>query len=374
MKKLEKHMSTLLLALAIVLSCAACGGGQESAGGGSGGASGGASDSGSGVSVEEFEGAEWTLAHNRTEDSRSAKAAEAFAKAVTEKTDGKIQITVYGNSSLGDYSVVQERVSLGDVTMQMADFSKAVDPSLVLPSVPYIISTWEEFEEYYHVGHEGAIMAEFAEERLALQNIKLLGCYPQYFGSICSAEAIENWQDPLAPKNQKARVPTEMPMEKTAETFGFLPVGMPSSEAYTAIQTGIVTGMFGGGTEYYWNQMKDIINYILPVNTHPNTYWLYINADALAAIPEEYQQLLYDLADEYLFESGLKDAIAEMTLYEEYFTEKGGTVYEVTEEIQKAYADACRENVWPLLANEDYLGESGLEIFHKFMDAYGIAY
>lgn len=369
MKNLVRHASAWILALTIMLSCAACGGQGGSSGGG-----GTTPDGGPSVSTEDFEGVSWTLAHNRTEDSRSAKAVEAFANAVTEKTDGKIQITIYGNSSLGDYSVVQERVSLGDVTMQMADFSKAVDPSLVLPSVPYIISTWDEFEEYYHVGQEGAIMAEFADERLALQNIKLLGCYPQYFGSICSAEPIENWQDPMAAKGQKARVPTEMPMEKTAETFGFLPVGMASSEAYTAIQTGIVSAMFGGGTEYYWTQMKDIINYILPVNTHPNTYWLYINADALAAIPEEYQQLLYDLADEYLFESGLKDAIAEMTLYEDYFTQNGGTVYEVTEEIQAAYANACRENVWPLLATEDYLGEGGLEIFHQFMDAYGIAY
>lgn len=363
MRKIQRRLYALALALVMAASCTACGGGKTTA-----------ETSSSDVSADEFEGVEWTMAHTRTEDSRAALAAAAFAEAVEEKTDGKIKITVYGNSSLGDYSTVQERVSLGDVTMQMADYSPDVDSSLALIGIPYIISNWDEFDEYYHLGQEGAMMAEFAQERFALQNITVLGCYPQYFGSICSATPIENWEDPGVVKNLKCRVPTAVNFEKMAEVFGLQPVGMPASEAYTAMQTGIIDSMLGGGTEYYWAQMKDVVNYILPVNTHPVSYWMYINTDAFNAIPEEYQTLLYELADEYLYTPGLEAAKSETTMYEEYFAANGATVYEVTDEIQQAYADAYRENVWPLLATEDNLGEAGLEIFHQFMDVYGISY
>ena len=46
-----------------------------------------------------------------------------------------------------------------------------------------------------------------------------------------------------------------------------------------------------------------------------------------------------------------------------YFKEQGSTVYEVTPEIQKAYTDAYRNNVYPTLYAEDTmgLGEAGLE-------------
>lgn len=386
MKKGFKSVLALMLAFAMIFALAACGSSSSSTAPASSGSSNSGSSSSSGSSgstntstaasdpVDDFAGVEWTFAHTRTEDSRAAKAAVAFAEAVEKETNGKIKINVQGNGALGDYTTVQERVSLGDVTMQMADFSKQVDPALGLATTPYMISTWEEMDQYLHPGKEGAIIADFSAERLALQNITLISGYPQYFGAICSAKPIPSWEDPSVSKNLKCRVPTEKPYEMMATTFGFQPTGMPASEAYTALQTGTIDSMLGGGTEYYWNQLKDVVDYILPVNTHPTVYFLYINTDAWNSLPEDYQKLVYDLADQYLWDSGFEDAQKEATLYEEYFKEQGSTVYEVTPEIQKAYTDAYRNNVYPTLYAEDTmgLGEAGLEIFGQFLDLYGI--
>lgn len=369
-----KKVITLVLALGLVLAlfsgCGTTGSGSVS----STGTTAAASSGSSAAAADDFKGVEWTLAHTRSDDSRAAKAAVAFADAVSEATDGKIKITVYGNASLGDYTTVQERVTLGDVTMQMADLAKTLDTSMIIPTIPYIISTWDEFEQYYHVGADGAKIADFAADRLTKQGITLISCYPQYFGTIASAKPIENWDNPTASKGLKVRIPTEKAFENLSSLFGFQGTGMAASEAYTAIQTGVVDGFIGGGTEYYWNQYRDVVSYILPINTHPVCYWLYINSEALSSIPQDYQDIVMELADQYLYTAGLEDAKSEGTMYEDNFTKQGATVYDVSDELLAEYTDTYRQQAWPQIATEDYLGKDGLALFQQFMDQYNIKY
>lgn len=59
--------------------------------------------------------AQWKLAHIRPADSVIERDLQAFAKEVREATSGRIDIRIYGSSQLGDYTVVQEKVSLGSV-------------------------------------------------------------------------------------------------------------------------------------------------------------------------------------------------------------------------------------------------------------------
>ena len=71
--------------------------------------------------------AQWKLAHIRPADSVIERDLQAFAKEVREATDGRIDIRIYGSSQLGDYTVVQEKVSLGSVEMSCESVSTQVD-------------------------------------------------------------------------------------------------------------------------------------------------------------------------------------------------------------------------------------------------------
>ena len=80
--------------------------------------------------------AQWKLAHIRPADSVIERDLQAFAKEVREATDGRIDIRIYGSSQLGDYTVVQEKVSLGSVEMSCESVSTQVDKrflSYILP-------------------------------------------------------------------------------------------------------------------------------------------------------------------------------------------------------------------------------------------------
>lgn len=322
------------------------------------------------ATTEDFTPVVWKLSHTRKEDSRAGIAIQKFADTVKEKTNGAITIEIYGNGSLGDYTTVQERVSMGDVQMQMSDMSTSVDPSLVVPTIPYLLSNWDDVKKYTTVS-DGGILVDFLQKRLALQNITLLNNYPQYFASICSTKEIPNYTDPTASKGLKMRVPTSAPFEKLGNLFGFSATPMASSECYTSMQTGVIDGVIGGGTEYYYSSYADLIKYILPVNTHYVCYWIFVNSSAFNALPAEYQQIITDALTE-LHDQGMVDAMAETTTYEEKFSEQGATIYKLTDDQVAAYAEAYRTQVWPELGT-DILGDEGLAVLKQFADAYGVS-
>jgi len=322
------------------------------------------------TTAKEFEPVVWKLSHTRKEDSRAGIAIQKFADTVKEATNGNIAIEIYGSSSLGDYSTVQERVSMGDIQMQMSDLSTNIDSSLIVPTVPYLLSSWDDVTKYTTVS-DGGILVDFLQERLSEQNITLLNNYPQYFASVCSTKEIQNYKDPTANKELKMRVPTSVPFEKLGNLFGFSATPMASSECYTSMQTGVIDGVIGGGTEYYYSSYNELVKYILPINTHYVCYWICINSEAYNSLPAEYQQIITDALNE-LHDQGLEDAMAETTTYEDKFRDEGATIYELTDEEVAAYADAYRSEVWPTLGT-DILGDGGLEILQQFAGAYGVS-
>lgn len=56
----------------------------------------------------------WKLAHIRPEGTAIDLAMKEFAKQVKERTSGRVDIMIFPASQLGDYTTVQERVSVGD--------------------------------------------------------------------------------------------------------------------------------------------------------------------------------------------------------------------------------------------------------------------
>lgn len=320
-------------------------------------------------SVEDFKPVTWKLGHIRPEGSRTHETAKWFADEVKKQTGGKINIEIYPARSLGDYEIVQECVSMGEIEMALQGAGQSVDKSLILPTLPYIISNWDEAIRYTDM--ETGIIAKFTKERLAAQNITLLGHYPMYFACIASAKEIPDYQNPTTTRNLKARVPTSRAFDLLGTTFGFISTPLPSSENFTSLQTGIVDAVIGGGAEYYWGELKDVTKYLLPCNTHFETQWLMINTDVWESIPKEFQEVILSLANE-LQEKGFEAARAEEKSYYEKFEANGATVYELTPEQLDAYAKVYREKCWPLL--EEDIGEEGVKILNQIRDELGIAH
>ena len=72
-------------------------------------------------------------------------------KAVSERTDGKFKLALYG-PELGDWVEVAEMVTKGTIDMALNSMPTTFDPRWNIVYSPYIVSTYEEAKEAYGPG------------------------------------------------------------------------------------------------------------------------------------------------------------------------------------------------------------------------------
>lgn len=301
----------------------------------------------------------WKIGHVRPEGTSTHDDTMAFAEALNAGSEGKLTLEVYPASQLGDYSVVQERVSLGDIEMQLAPLATSVNKGLGIASAPYLVSTWDEAREVF--ARDGKLMSEI-DVMLADQNIKLLASYPKYFGGIALAVEPDSPADPNVDKGIKIRVPAMKAYEMTANALGFIATPIAYSEAFTSMQTGIVDGVIGSGAEGYYSSFRDLTKYYLPVNDHFEMWFLYMSLDIWNELTAEEQELVMNSSvnlenDRYVV------AEEEQAQYEQDLRDLGIVVYEFTDEELAAMKTKIQEEVWP-----DIKDEFGAELFDSIVN------
>ena len=185
----------------------------------------------------------WKFSHTRAEGTDNDIMANKFADSLTGAIDG-LKIEMYPNNQLGDYTVVQEAVGLGEVQLMLGSMSNGVDPTLSVQIAPYLVNTWDEAYDWYN--STDGLMYHYVAERLEMQNIHLLAVMPKYFGAIMTTTPASNIDNPTANKSVKIRVPQMKSFEQFASAVGFQTTPLPTSDTFTALQTGVVNGSCGG--------------------------------------------------------------------------------------------------------------------------------
>ena len=66
-----------------------------------------------------------------------------------------MKVKIYAASALGDYTSVQERISVGAVDMAVQPAAAAADRKMQISSFPYIAENWNQARKIYGPG--GAI-------------------------------------------------------------------------------------------------------------------------------------------------------------------------------------------------------------------------
>ncbi|MDA3948365.1 MAG: TRAP transporter substrate-binding protein DctP [Spirochaeta sp.] len=298
----------------------------------------------------------WKVGHVRPQGTSTDVDLTAFADAVAENSDGTITIDVFPASQLGNYTVVQERVGIGDVEMQLAPASNGVTKALGITSAPYLVTDWEDAQQTFAWGGD---LMNAVEELFAGENIKVLAQYPKYFGGIALAEEPADPTNPYADQGLKIRVPGIKSFELTATALGYLATPIPFSEAFTAMQTGIVEGVIGSGAEGYWSSFRDLTNYYLPVNSHFEMWFLYMNMSEWEGLSAEQQEIVMDSAR--AMETARWEAAPDETeSYEEQLAGIGAEIIPFTDADLAEIADKVREEVWPQIEDE-----YGAELFRR---------
>lgn len=302
----------------------------------------------------------WKISHVRPQDTAIDKDLKWFSQAIKEKTGGKIKTKIYPASALGDYTVVQERVGLGAVDMACQPPASSADKRFQLVYFPYMMKNWDQARKNYS---PGAPLRKIIADLYAEQDIHLLAVWPVYFGGISLNREPVAAGDPDAAKGIKLRVPPMKTFQLLADTTGYLGTPIPFSDAFTAVQTGVVDGVVGSGAEGYYSSFRDVTKYYIPSNTHFEAWYLILNKETFDDLKPERKAQLEAVAAE--FEQRRWDAAeADQSANEKRLADYGASIVEITDAEIAATAKKIRENVWPVV-----LEDVGMEWGQKVLDA-----
>ncbi|MGD8242820.1 MAG: TRAP transporter substrate-binding protein DctP [Desulfobacterales bacterium] len=307
--------------------------------------------------VADAEPQQWKIGHVRPSGSAVDKDIQAFVQQIKAETQGAIRIDIYPGSKLGDYSVVQERVSFGEVQMFVGPFGTAIDKRLALGFTPFLVSTWDEAKTVYA---QGSALFDQMAEFLEAQNIKLIGGWPVYFGGIALTKKPPEPGNPDIAKEMIIRVPPIRSFERTARVLGYTPYPITWTYAKMGLKTGMVEGILGGGAEGYLG-LKGVIKYYLPIRDHFEYWFVYMNLDLWNSLSEKTKTLFNNLSREMeikryaVAEAEERDSIDKLAKI-------GVEIINIDEKEHALMKEKVRKTVWPEMREE--IGEVFEEITH----------
>jgi len=294
------------------------------------------------------EAARLRLSHVRPQDATIDVEVRAFADAVAEATGGNLTIRIYAASVLGDYTTVQERISVGAVDMAVQPAATAAERRMQISSFPYLAENWDQARAIYG---PGGIVRETMADLYAQQDITMLAAYPVYFGGISLNTEPVAPGDPSVEKGIKVRVPGIKSFQLLGTALGYISSPIPFSEAFTAVQTGVVDGVIGSGAEGYYASFRDVTKYYIPANTHFEVWYLIINSGSLAGLEEADRAALQEQAE--AFETKRWDvAQADQAANEQKLADVGATIVSLTGAQLSAMAAKARAEVWPVVLED----------------------
>jgi TRAP-type transport system periplasmic protein len=300
------------------------------------------------------------MSHVRPQDATIDVELRAFSAAVADATGGDVNVEIFPASALGDYTTVQERVSVGAIDMATQPAATAADRRMQISSFPYLAGNWDQARAVYG---PGGVVREVMAGLYAEQDITMLAAYPVYFGGI--SLNVENPNAGSVGSNGiKVRVPGIKSFQLTGEALGYIPSPIPFSEAFTAVQTGVVDGVIGSGAEGYYASFRDVTKTYIPANTHFEVWYMIISNESLAGLSEEDQAALKEQAG--AFEMTRWDvAEADQTRNEQRLVDDlGTTVVALSDDELAAMAAKVRADVWPAVL-EDVGADWGQSILDK---------
>lgn len=216
--------------------------------------SGCASDSGDDSREPEFI---FRYAENQIEDYPTTQAARYFAEAVSERTDGRIQIEVFPLGELGDEPSVIEQLCFGGVDFTRVSLSSLAEVSSALNilQLPYL------YQDATHMWRvlDGEIGDHFLES-VAGAGLTGLSWFDSGARSFYSVREIQTLED-LA--GLRIRVQESQMMADMVTLLGAQPVPLPYSDVYSALKTGRIDGAENNWPSYESTGHYEIARYYL---------------------------------------------------------------------------------------------------------------
>ncbi|UNK70717.1 TRAP transporter substrate-binding protein [Microbacterium sp. H1-D42] len=261
-----KRIALLSTTLVAALALAACSGG-----------SGGDSDAGGETHTMK-------LALNQTEDHPSFIALEAFGEKLAEDTDGRWNIEVYPNSTLGDQNEYLQSVSDGviDLAIVSAPQLENLQKDFVIFSLPTV---FDSIDHQMDALADPEVVGDVYTSLEDSNNITVVGGFTQGARNMYTKDGIA--ETPADLKGKKIRVQESPVFIAMIEALGGSPTPMAYSEVYTGLQSGVIDGAENNEISYFTQKHFEVAPFFSNTQHLIGADFLIINSGTLDGMSDE---------------------------------------------------------------------------------------
>lgn len=212
------------------------------------------------------------------------------AKAITERTNGAVEIQTYPQGQLPTYKDGLEQVANG------ADFISVEDPSYLGDYVPDFKALvgpflYKDIDQYTKMTQTDLVkgMIKKLEDE---HKIKVLSLnYTFGFRNLMTNKVIEKPEDL---KGMKIRVPGSQIFIDTINAMGATATPMAFSETISAVGQKAVDGLEGTVDAMGANGSAEVVKNVALTRHFLGVCGIYINKDVFDSIPKEYQDIIVE--------------------------------------------------------------------------------
>lgn len=232
---------------------------------------------------------EMKLGHYGAENHPSHAASLMFAKAVEERTGGKVRVAVYPNNALGAPPEVLEQVTLGVVDMTLptqaalAKYVKKFD----LVGMPFAFKDYAAADKFL----DGDFIKWVKSD---LENAGLVHLSNWEWGFRTFTNSKKPLLKPEDFKGLKIRTPPDFVNQATVEALGGIVQTISFTELMMALKTGVVDGQENPIGVIYSNKIYESQKYLSILNYTYASMTHVINKKAFDSLPGEYRNIIIE--------------------------------------------------------------------------------
>lgn len=232
------------------------------------------------------------LGHDQSDGHPYDLGVERFAEAVSEATNGAVEIKIYPAGQLGDSAEQIEGLKIGTQDLALAAFSHASQfcKELGMFGAPFLFRDADHFAAVFN----GPVADELDAACKDRYGIDLLSTFTSGYRLLFNGKRPVAGQDDL--EGLKIRVMGGEADAMTWEVFGAIPAPMPYSEVYSALQAGVIDGAENEPASILANKFYEAAPYFTLTRHLVLPMGLFASDAALSKLPPEYQDIIRDEA------------------------------------------------------------------------------
>lgn len=236
------------------------------------------------------------LGHIRDTEHPTHKGAELFARLVEEKTDGRIKVSVYANSQLGNIQEMFTQIKTNDLDLVYGGINTMAfisgGEALEITAIPFLYRDYDHMRKAL-LSDKFAPALEEAQKKTGLKILNITGdTAPR---GLTSNKKIAV---PADFKGVKIRTAASDTVVRTMQKLGALPQQIALADLWMALKTSVVDAQENGAITVENNSFFEVQKFYMKTDYIRDIECFYISPSLYAKLSAEDQKVLLDASEE----------------------------------------------------------------------------